>query len=120
MKRIWLTAVFLFVTAGAIGCFFNAKLEGAYPVVQFFTCGFFTALVYFMFTVILSDSENELKTVSKVFLALVEVFTAFAAMACTAVIYTKNETTWWMCLTWAIVAVCVGIKSYIDAKKVNI
>ena len=120
MKRIWLTTTFLFAMAGVIGGVFNAKLEGSYPIVQFFTCGFFTALIYFMFTVILSDSEKELKTASKVFLALVEIFTVFAAMACTAVIYTKKETSWWMCLTWGVVATCVGIKSYIDAKKVNI
>ena len=120
MKRIWLTAAFWFVTAGAIGCFFNAKLEGAYPVVQFFTCGFFTALIYFMFTVNLSDSKEELKMVSKIFLTLVEIFTVFAAMGCTAVIYTKSEPSWEMYLTWVTFAICIGVDSYIDAKKVNI
>ena len=120
MRRVWLTAAFWFVIAGAIGHVFNAMLEGACPVVQFFTCGFFTALIYFMFTVILSDSKKELKTASKVFLALVEMFAVFAAMGCTAVIYTKNDPSWEMYLTWVVFAILVGTDSYMDAKKVNI
>ena len=120
MKRVWLTAGFWFVTAGTVGYFFNAMLEGASPVVQFFTCGFFTALIYFMFTVILSDSQKELKIVSKVFLTLVEMFAVFSAMGCTAIIYTKNEPSWEMYLTWVVFAIGVGVDSYCDAKKVNI